>query len=107
MSDVKLTLIEARQKISEGWTQGAYARMSNEVDDGGKVYADSRLATCWCSVGAVGAVTPEAMSSLPALNKIKEVMNWPSTADIIQWNDDPTRTKEEVLDLFDRAIAAC
>lgn len=107
MSDVKLILIEARQKVSEGWTQRAYARMSNEVDDGGKVSADSRLATCWCSVGAVGAVTPEAMSSMPALNKLKEVMGWPSTADIIQWNDEPTRIKEEVLALFDMAIAAC
>lgn len=107
MSDVKLTLIEARQKISEGWTQRAYARMSNEVDDGGKVSAESRLATCWCVTGAVWAVTPEAMSSMPALNKLKEVMSWPSTTDIIQWNDEPTRIKEEVLELFDRAIEAC
>lgn len=104
MSDVKLTLIEARQKISEGWTQGAYARMSNEVDDGGKVSADSRLATCWCSVGAVSAVSPRPYETL---RKLKETLGGVSTADIIQWNDDPTRTKEEVLDLFDRAIAAC
>lgn len=107
MSDVKLILIEARQKISEGWTQGAYARMSNEVDDGGKVSTDSRLATCWCSVGAVGAVAPHGVDYRATLNKLKEVMGWPSTADIIQWNDAPTRTKDEVLDLFDRAIAAC
>ncbi len=107
MSDVKLTLIEARQKISEGWTQGAYARMSNEVDDGGRVPVDSPLATCWCSVGAVSAVTPSGVYSTPYLAKLREILDVPTIADIIQWNDDSFRTKEEVLDLFDRAIAAC
>lgn len=107
MSDVKLILIEARQKISEGWTQRAYARMSNEVDDGGKVSPESLLATCWCTTGAVWAVIPRGTSSRSSFNKIKEVMGWESTDDIINWNDAPTRTQEEVLDLFDRAIAAC
>lgn len=107
MSDVKLTLIEARQKVSEGWTQRAYARMSNEVDDGGIVPPDSYRATCWCTAGAVWAVTPHVADYTATLNKIKEVIGLEDTADIIEWNDATARTKEEVLELFDRAIAAC
>lgn len=104
MSDVKLTLIEARQKITEGWTQGAYARM---VDGGGTVPIDSPLATCWCIVGAVSVVIPAGVYNTPYLAKLREILDVPTIADIVQWNDDSFRTKEEVLDLFDRTIAAC
>lgn len=107
MSDTKLILIEARQKISEGWTQRAYARMSNEVDDGGKVSADSRLATCWCVMGALVAVTPDLVRYDQALDTIMGIIGEKHTGDIIDWNDDPARTQEEVLELFDRAIATC
>lgn len=107
MSDTKLILIEAQQKITEGWTQGAYARMSNEVDDGGKVPVDSPLATCWCIMGAVFAVTPAGVPYRMALDKLKEANGWEDTSNIIQWNDDPDRTQEQVLELFDKVIAQC
>ena len=100
MSNTKLTLVEARQKIEQGWTQEAYARdKTNE-----KVSTSSREATCWCVMGALVAVTVRYDQ---ALDTIMGVIGAKHPGDIIDWNDDPARTQEQVLELFDRAIATC
>ncbi len=85
-------LIRGRERIANGWCQASYG-------------ADGR----YCMHGAIGgdfqlgeyeaarerlaaALPPEAQGgAVPAM----------------VWNDEPGRTVEEVLAVFDRAIAAC
>ena len=98
-----------RELIEAGWTQGALARnaMQEEV-----LYVDTH-ATCFCTSGAIHR----------ALYKNAPVENYGETVDdvfdivwdllgdeyypggIALWNDNPDRTKEDVLELFDKAIA--
>lgn len=80
----------ARTLIEKGWTQGAYA-----VDENGRAVSEnSTYAKSFCAVGACLA----AKTSSYYLDRL-------ISQDVVAWNDTPGRTKEEVLDIFDRAIA--
>lgn len=114
--DLILTLKDARTKIENGWTQGSYH----------KFLANSSEA--FCAVGALrftsysqyetesdliyaNGVYNQAVhllaQELPAVWKRlgRELDNpAPNHHAVVLFNDDKGRTKEEVLDLFDRAI---
>lgn len=103
----KEILIAARAKIEapERWTQGKFAQtpMADEVPP------DSPLASCWCVLGAIAAITHDDP------HDIRDEVYWPihkaiglpaDSLAIPAWNDAPTRTHAEVLAAFDRAIAA-
>lgn len=94
-SELKSTveyLREARDiLIEEGWTQGAYVTPRG-----------------YCAVGACSHVSPARYASPITTSIIMPL--WEALAAegidyIFEWNDAPGRTKEEVIDLFDRAIA--
>lgn len=78
------TLCKARNLIDRhGWCQHSFAR--------GGMY---------CTLGAIKAVAKldyQCREVLLSVLKVESVANW---------NDAPGRTKQEVLDAFDRAIAA-
>lgn len=104
------TLIEARRLIAEvGWTQGFYAR----TDTGTLIEFDSPLASCFCMVGALRRACglPLKTCHLPAtyrlLKAARLVDNNRSLQYLVDWNDKPGRTKEEVLAAFDKAIEGC
>lgn len=86
------------------------------VDEAGRnvlTYGDR--AVRWCLVGAIDKVTfGETVSSSTlgslytnVLKHIGGVQGWPSSAEIINFNDHPGTKHEDVLDLLDRAIAGC
>lgn len=89
-------LKEARRLIAEkGWTQGVYARHAN----GNLIDPMEGNAACFCSLGAiwkVGGILEHAFAVI-ALEGVIGIS-------LAEWNDDPSRTKEEVLAAFDEAI---
>jgi hypothetical protein len=96
----------ARAKIAkaESWTKDTSAR----DDSGGAVPPRSRLARCWCSLGAVCAVRPpgdDDGESL-AISRLESSLSaLTCRRDVVEFNDAPSRLHSEVLALFDHAIA--
>jgi hypothetical protein len=97
---VVAVLREARRLIAEvGWTQGAYAR-----DAVGTTISPAREdATCFCMEGALRRASRDRglfdAAEGVILDKCGELT-------IPSFNDAPDRTKDEVLSVLDRAIAA-
>ena len=100
-------LTDARKLLSRtgAWTQGAYARDAAGVG----LRASEPTACSWCIQGAMFKVrnltgnlaTPEILRAQEALLRHT---NESDTAGLWCWNDQPGRTQEEVLDLFDKAL---
>lgn len=91
---MKYEFVKAKQFIENGWCQG-HSRLKSE----GKVSicAETALASCINH-------TPSYLKDLFQLNEHFRKAN--NIGIIFEWNDDPSRTKDEVLAAFDRAIAA-
>lgn len=100
-------LIAAKDLIRspDKWTRDFYARDS----DGVEVSPDNSTAVCWCALGAIAYATntdwnqfwslsSDTASALLGAAHVDE--------DVPAWNDDPARTHAEVMEGFDRAIAA-
>lgn len=96
----------ARAKITnpENWTQGWFAK--NEHGD--RLLGVSPAATCYCSLGAVEAVTgvEYAEDGWPwdVSRALSVAMGGNSNFGIASYNDN--HTHEDVLAAFDRAIAS-
>ena len=91
LSPVACALMRGRSRIERGWCQGKMASPTGV-----------------CAIGALsGAVVygHEAERAVKILNLAIGEGSSQSWHDVIRWNDAPGRTKEEVLDLYDRAIA--
>lgn len=88
----------AKKLIEKGWCQERNARNA----DSHGVSPHSVEAIRWCAVGAVWAAAGDCDNrALALLSSLVE------RGDIIVWNDAPTRTQQEVIDLFDKAIKEC
>ena len=97
----KEILIKARGFIERGWTQRASARAA----EGYPVRSKSPNACEWCASGAIRVVLPNSRN-------IKEFWDYFSQLvkphlSLIEFNDDPKTTKEDVLAVFDEGIARC
>lgn len=86
-------LREMRKLLQRGWTRCAAARDAY----GCSVSVRSKYAVCWCISGAARAV------GLPPWTT---VMRQPGAWTIADWNDDPHRTKAEVIACIDNSIRA-
>lgn len=130
MSVVEL-LAQARELITEpgAWVQGAFAR----DEKGYAVDSTSPAACAWCTVGALRAVTMAGLPASDEDNKVyharsaiaargvavkdmRPAVAWLREAaglgavaggsgGVSDWNDAPSTTHDQVLDVFDRAIA--
>lgn len=98
-------LIEARRLIAEkGWTQEVYSRdvcgrsSLTEEFDGNPV--------CFCADGAIRRATHMHQARIEARAVLGKVVGARGVSgfEVWRWNDEPGRTKEEVLAAFDRAI---
>lgn len=95
------TLRRARELLSEpnSWTQGTYAR-----DAQGKrcyIWEDCRV--CLCVEGALFSAHEDIEVCVAARDAFEGSLGG---APLDEWNDAPERTHAEVLEAFDRAIAA-
>lgn len=90
-------LIAGRAVIAnpEHWTQRWFSR----AKDGTQVFPDSPKAHCFCSVGALGKVTP----SIALRGEAHRLLSQVAGMSIVRFNDEHTHA--EVLEVWDRAIA--
>lgn len=94
MSDVKTPLREAKALLlKEGWVQHAYSSAWGFCLAGALRYVAQDDADC-----------AQALEALVSENKFLKGLQ--PLNEIIFWNDDPRRTKEQVIDLIDRALAS-
>jgi len=96
-------LREAKRLIEEkGWTQGTYARDSR----GEACDWNGATALCFCAEGAMfaaaEALRADAGAECAAGFLIEQVTPAPS---IVAYNDQPGRSREDVIAIFDKAIA--
>lgn len=89
-------LIRGKERIKDGWCQGSLWTDTEGVD------CDLNRAACYCALGAITEV--EVDSEHDAYCILVGQLGGDRLSD---WNDDPDRTKQEVLDLFTRAIHEC
>lgn len=100
-------LSRARTLILDGWCQGADARDAQGRD----VLPWSLEARSWSVLGAlvggdgVGRAQVGMMPILELGEAIVALGEAGDTHSLQAWNDRPDRTKEEVVALFDRALA--
>lgn len=87
LDDVTKLLIEGRERIERGWCQGVMRKL-------GAV----------CMVGALYEGTIGSDGNI-YFNAELRLQRGAGTDDLPRWNDAPERTKDEVLQAFDRAIA--
>jgi hypothetical protein len=106
---VRQVIRTARAKVAEGWTQGAFARVTH----GWSCKADSERACCWCILGALARAVgvpdvshfqPDAHRTRPAWFA-EGLLEGKVDEPLPEWNDAPGRTIEQVLGLLD-AVAA-
>ena len=104
-------LRKARAKIAMpcAWTQRASAR----AVDGSSVWPGDRRAVCWCALGALRQVEIEAgferRPDAPDDEDPWVVLSRHSPhplEGVAAYNDAPATTHDDIMDLYDRAIAA-
>jgi hypothetical protein len=101
MSSVVEVLTKARALVAQGHCKGAAARAAN----GRPVRVNEPGACSWCALGAMWA--SESWEHVEnAKDTLRSVLGVRSIGSIGRWNDAPERTQAEVVDAFDRAIAA-
>ena len=94
----KEILQEAHSYIEKGWTQKAYAR-----DAGGKpVDAKDPDACSWCAVGALQVANSEQGRLVELWRFLDSFIDQPLSSG---FNDHPETTQDDVLNLFEKAIA--
>lgn len=86
--DVLSVLLNAKSRVKQGWCQGAFYK-------GDKVCMASSLLSSWGD-----DVTKHSMVCVAAVIGVPAVVY-----NLVDWNDDPSTTKADVLAAFDSAIA--
>lgn len=85
-----------------GWCQGSYYKDKNGSNVGLSARRNPENVACACALGSIYLVETDEPSAMDgAITALADAYKIDSIAD---FNDDPGRTKQEVLDLFDRAI---
>ena len=105
MKSVLEILKQGKERVTKGWVQHVLALTADGIACAG--YATD--AVSWCAVGALD-VPPRDRILFPGVDNpsMRAYMflerNVLDHQDLVEWNNDPKRTQEEVVDLFDRAI---
>ena len=104
MNPAQRVLFIAQSRIRQGWTQNTSAR---DVD-GNPCMSQSSKAVCWCTLGALSAAKvrdlPEDVRTIVYRSLEVAVKAFGGPSDTARWNDEPHRTKEDVIEVFDEAI---
>lgn len=100
---VSEALEKARALIAQGWTKGSFARDASGIARN----ARSHSAVSFCAIGAlIHAVTPsDYFQSLECEDLLDQALPDGYEEGIICYNDAEGRTQEDILALYDRAIA--
>jgi hypothetical protein len=103
---VRDVLVKARALIAtpEKWTKGALARDAGGIGYRTDDVVGDRTFACYCAEGACVAATPEIFLARRAYDELCKFTNGPL---VYEFNDSPATTHDDVLALFDTAIANC
>lgn len=91
-------LSRVKALLSMGWTKEAYARDAEHT----VCEPDAPQAVCFCVLGACTKVSVE-MGHNPIYHFLEEIRR-AGYGDVPTYNDDPDRTKEDILGLCDKVI---
>lgn len=97
MLDRPASVLELYEGHPERWTQGINAR---DVNGHSVTYPCNPTAVSWCLLGAIGFVSQATTNSHAMTEKVRAIIG---SVYVTQFNDDPKRTFEEVLDVVRRA----
>lgn len=105
---VRQVIEDAQKLVEAGWTKGAFAR----TEHGNVIGCYEKKATCFCTIGALRRAASNAaefdgvdVETILLEDAVGEVRHAAKTFDLVNWNDDPIREKEEVLQAFQNASA--
>ena len=99
---IDLSAAKALIDTPEKWTQGAGARNARGVS-----VSHASDAVCFCSAIACKVVVGEYQFAWPMFETLRQAIPEGSAAyTVVKYNDHPDTTHDDVMDLFDRAIAA-
>ena len=98
----KEILTDARRLIEKGWTQFHFACDVNGMD----VDPTNPNACGWCAMGAIWAVTGYDMTGT-YMNTCRILNDLIDFNSIFQFNDYAETTQDDVIALYDKAIASC
>lgn len=103
MNTVDILKAAKQLLVDKGWTQEAFARDTT----GDKVRAWAGEARCFCGIGAIRAAVGGIQPGEPACYALADAIGAKDCyEDFFEFNDAPGRTVDEVLAVFDKAIAA-
>lgn len=106
MTDELRVLQRARKLLESGWCQD----MCAQDMQGREVYYDKESAKLFCTLGAVyraaSDLHAQGAAEQLAFKRLTHVLDLPPRDfdSLGQWNDDPHRTRDDVLALFDLAM---
>ena len=110
----KEILVKAQKLIEQGWCQGEFAR-----DENGKIVSPYNEKACsWCASGAIRVtIVSNGQTSLKPYRLLQEIISkkpieystiiFSDSDAIAAFNDHPKTTQNDILELFDKAIARC
>lgn len=107
---MKEFLTKVRARLEKGWTKGAFARDKTEKD---VPVSYSQDACSWCMEGAIITERNKLRDYAPYCDSVlQKTLNPFLPAEyknmrFARFNDAPETSKEDVLAVFDSAIAAC
>jgi hypothetical protein len=104
---VKEVLTAARWMIENvGWCQGSYYISKDEVGCFNPSFemGNASNVSCMCASGAVYLVEATKELQNQSLDFLWGTIGVGTEVSVPDWNDQPKRTKEQVLAAFDRAI---
>ena len=93
-------LIKLREIIEWGWCQEEYALS----DKGTPVSAGSKKACSWCITGGMMKVTRTSLYGPRAHDLAHYLQKAANNLDLIGWNDEKRRKKQQVVNMISRAI---
>ena len=111
LAHIKKILVDARSLVMDEskWTQSADAR----DEKGQTVPFYSSKACCWCAAGAIYKAFNN-MGDKVAFPEVEQKFRYTmykcgisKLHGIVTWNDLPSTTHQDVINVFDRAIADC
>lgn len=93
-------LLKARDAVMRGWTQRTLAR--DAIGD--SVKSQDPRAVGFCAIGALWHATNDERLVIYAANVLRDALTEPRDITLVMWNDNPLRTQEEVVALYDKAL---
>ncbi|MGQ7794444.1 DUF6197 family protein [Faunimonas sp. B44] len=106
MSTIEKQIAEhALEIIKQGWYQDDYCNAGEDLAAG----------TCFCALGAINRASYKLQGASDTIRRIEDRPEVGAVTDRLRhivgagvsaWNDDPDRTKEEVVTAFEKLVAS-